>query len=56
MLIINEILEWDLDSNQQIDMLRQLLEENYEELSKDEINIDCNCNCDDDCCKVKFNE
>lgn len=52
MLIINEILEWDLDSNQQIDMLRQLLEENYEELSKDEINIDCNC--DDDCCKVKF--
>jgi len=39
MLTINEILELDLDSNQQIDMLRQLLEENYEELSKDEINI-----------------
>ena len=52
MLTINEILEWDLDSNQQIDMLRQLLEENYEELSQDKINIDCNC--DDDCCKVKF--
>ena len=54
MLTINEILEWNLNSNKAIDILHQLLEENYEDLSKDEINI--NCDCDDDCCRVKFAE